>query len=54
MDKDGCDSSIIRFFWYFNQINLWWNVLKSWTVDIFELNGLKCYQEDSYEGARTQ
>ena len=49
MDKDGCDSSRIRLFWYFPQITLWWNFLKSWTVDIFELNGLCCYQEESYE-----
>ena len=54
MDKDACDSSRIRFFWYFTQITLWWNFLKSWTVDIFELNGLWCYQEESYEGARDQ
>ena len=26
----------------------------SWTVDIFELYGLWCYQEQSYEGARAQ
>ena len=54
MDKDGCDSSKIRFFLYFTIITLWWNVVKSWTVDIFELNGLWCYQEKSYEEARAQ
>ena len=54
MDKDGCDYSRMRFFWYFTQINLWCNVVKSWTVDIFELNGLWCYQEEYYELARAQ
>ena len=54
MDKDGCDSRRIRFFWYFTKITLWWNVMKPWTVDIFELNSLWCYQEESYEGARAK
>ena len=54
MDEYGCDSSRIRFFCYFTQITLQWNVVKSWTVDIFELNGLWCYQEESYELARAQ
>ena len=54
MDKDGYDSRRIRFFWYFTKIILWWNVVKPGTVDIFELNGLWCYQEESYEGARAQ
>ena len=54
MDKDGCNSSRIRLFWYFTQITLFWDVVKSWTVDIFELNGLWCYQEESCEGARDQ
>ena len=54
MDKDGFDFSRIRLFWYFTQIALWWNVVKSWTVDIFELNVLWFYQEESYEGARSQ
>ena len=48
MDKDGCDSSRIRFFWYFTKITLRWNVVQSWIVDIFELYGLWCYQEESY------
>ena len=54
MDRDGCDSSRIRFFWYFTKITLWWNIMKPWTVDIFELNGLWCYQEEYYEGERAQ
>ena len=54
MDKDGCDSSGIRFFWYFTKITLRWNIVKSWTVDIFELNGLWWYREESYEGAGAQ
>ena len=54
MDKDGRDYRRIRFFWYFTKITLWWNVMKPWTVDIFELNSLWCYQEESYEGARAQ
>ena len=40
MDEDGCDSSRIRFFWYVTKINLRWNVVQSWIVDIFELYGL--------------
>ena len=36
MDKDGCDSRRIRFSWYFTKITLWRNVVKPWTVDIFE------------------
>ena len=54
MDKDGCDSSRIRFFWYFTNITLRWNVVQSWIVDIFELYGLWFYQEESYEEARAQ
>ena len=54
MYKFGCDSRRIRFFWYFSKITLWWNVMKPWTGDIFELNSLLCYQEESYEGARAQ
>ena len=54
MDKDVCDFSRIMLFWYFTQITLWWNVVKSRTVDIFELKGLWCYQEESYEGVRDQ
>ena len=54
MDEDGWDSSIIRFFWYLNKITLRLNYVKSWTVDIFELNGLWCYQDESYEGSRYQ
>ena len=42
MDKDGCDSRRIRFFWYFTKITLCWNVVKPWTIDI----GLWYYQED--------
>ena len=42
MDKDGCDSRRIRFFWYITKITLWRNVVKPWTIDI----GLWCYQED--------
>ena len=37
MDKDGFDSSRIRFFWYVPKITLGWNVVRSWIVDIFEL-----------------
>ena len=29
MDKYGCDSSVIRFFWYGNKITLIWNVIQS-------------------------
>ena len=42
MDKVGCDSRRIRFFWYFAKITLWWNSVKLWTIDI----GLWYYQED--------
>ena len=52
MDEDGCDSSRIRFFWYVTKIILRWNVLQSYIVDIFELNGLWRNQEESYEGAK--
>ena len=54
MDKDGCDSSRIRFFWYYTIITLMWNVVKSWIVDIFKLYGIWYYQEESFEGARDQ
>ena len=54
MDKDGCDLIIIRLFWYVTKITLRWNFLQSWILDIFELDGLWCYQEESYEGARYQ
>ena len=40
MDEDGCDSSIIRFFWSITKINLRWNVLQWCIVDIFELYGI--------------
>ena len=32
MDEDGCDSSIIGFFWSVTEINLMWNVLQLWKV----------------------
>ena len=35
MDEDGCDSSRIRFFWYFTKITLRCNVVQSWIFDIF-------------------
>ena len=54
MDKYGRDSSIIRFFWYVTKITLRWNVLQSRIVNIFELYGLWCNKEESYEGARYQ
>ena len=54
MDKDICDSIRIRLFLYFTKITLRWNVVPSWIVDVFELYGLWCYQEESYEGARAQ
>ena len=34
MDKVGCGSRRIRFFWYFAKITLWWNSVKLWTIDI--------------------
>ena len=46
MDKDGCDSSRIRFYWFVTKIILGWNVVQSWIVDIFELYGLWCYQKN--------
>ena len=54
MDEDGCDSSGINFFWCVTKITLMWNVVKSWIVDIFELYGIWCYQEESYEGSIAQ
>ena len=54
MGKDGCDSSRIRLFLYVTKITLRWNVVQLWIVDIFELYGLWCYQEESYEEARAQ
>ena len=53
MDEDGCNSSRIRFFWYVTKIILGWNVVQSWIVDIFELYGLWCNQEESYEGEKS-
>ena len=37
MDEDGCDSSIIWFFWSVIKITLRWNVVQWCIVDIFEL-----------------
>ena len=54
MDKVGCDSRRIRFFWYFTKITLWKIIIKPWNFDIFELNNIWCYKEESYEGARAQ
>ena len=54
MDEDGFDSSIIRFFWYVTKITLRWNVVQSFIVGIFELYGIWCYQEESYEGSIAQ
>ena len=53
MDEDGCDSSIIRLFWYVARITFRWNVVQSWIVDIFELYGIWHNQEESYEGAKS-
>ena len=52
MDKDGCDSSRIRFFWYVTKIILRCNVVQSWIVDAFELYVIYCNQEESCEGER--
>ena len=54
MNEDGYDYIRIRFFWYITKINLSWNVVQLWIVDIFELYGQWCNQEESYEGARAQ
>ena len=35
MDDYGCGSSRIRFYWSVTWINLRWNVLKWWIVDLF-------------------
>ena len=35
MDEDEFDSIRIRFFWYFNDINLSWNGAQWWIVDLF-------------------
>ena len=51
MGKYGFDSSRIRLFWYVTKITLRWNVVQSWIVCIFELCGLWCNQEESYEEA---
>ena len=52
MGKDGCDYSRIRLFWYVTKITLRWNVVQSCIFDIFELCGLWCNQEESYEVAK--
>ena len=54
MDKDGCDLIIIRFFLYATKITLRWNFVQSCIVDICELYGLWCNQEESYEGEKYQ
>ena len=40
MDEGGCDSIVIRFFWYVTYINLRWNVVQCWIADLFELYGI--------------
>ena len=40
MDEDGCDSIRIGLFWSVTNIDLRWNVVQWWIVDIFELYGL--------------
>ena len=44
--------SRIRFFWYVTKINLRWNVVQSWIIDIYEFYGLWYNQYKSYEGAK--
>ena len=40
MDEYVCGSNSISFFWYVNEINLRWNVVQLWIVDIFVWIGL--------------